>query len=256
MNEFDNLINQYNDLTKERIELEIKRYQLLYPNENFMIPNIIPSLNFHHDAIKIYQQQGFSDDYIEELESRANWNTTCALTIHNSNMKYAPIILVNVLLWKDDTIIHELTHVSDYYEYIKSIDGDLLYMDFLDSEDFLPVYLFSEFRAFYRGSLNSDEDLYNRMKFEQSIFKEEQEKAIKEQQLEAYYHSVKYVAMFIALMQKELTDEQINDIMNSDDDNLIHKLIKFLFPLRNKSFVELIENFTSFHDLLDSFIIR
>lgn len=249
-------MDKTNSLLRKFIELQIKLYKLSYPTEEFIIPEIIISHDFHNDAINIYKEFNYPDEYIKQLEDRANWDSTVALTIFNFNMRGSPKIVVNSISLRDDTILHEFTHISDYCGYCKRHDyTDLTYLEFIELNDFLCIYLLSEFRAFYRGALHSDEDLGKRWEYETTTFQKNQENAINKQNLEAYYyHSIKYVGVSCAFFEKCLSEDKVKNFLNQPDRHFIDALIKFLFPLRDKSFCELESYFDQFQVLLDQMI--
>lgn len=258
MSEISNLVQQYSS-PKERIDLEIQLYKKKYPSENFTVPEIILSSNFHDDCINIYKEFGYPNDYIAGLEQRANWDTTIALTIiNNEKIKLPSKIVINEIRWRDDTILHELTHASDNQDYCERHGcSELSYLEFLDLKDFSCIYLFSEFRAFYRCAMYSEEDIGQRIRHETSTFQRHQRECIEKQQLEAYYyHSVSYVGFYCAYMDKCATKEQIESTLRMEDANIIHPLIKFLYPLRNKSFAELEGYFSAFQNVLDKLVSK
>lgn len=241
---------------KKRIELDIQYYKSMYPNEEFSIPEILVSFDFHQDAINIYKEFNYPNEYIEQLDEMTNWKTIVALTINNFNLSFPPKIIINALHWRKDTILHELTHVSDYCGYLRRHNYlTLNYIEFLKLEEYLSVYLFSEFRAFYREALFSNEDLGQRVEYETKHFSENQSRTIEEQNLDAYYyHSIKYVGFFCAYLEQSLSEDKINSFLVKEDSNVIHTLIKFLYPLRNKEFSELESYFNDFQSILDKMI--
>lgn len=256
MNNIDSLRNEVDSLTEKHIELEIKLYKLKYPNEKFPIPEIVISFDFHKDAINIYKEFNYPNWYIDRVDKRGNWDTTKALTIYSINMKNSPKIIIKAFEWRDDTILHELTHVSDYYGYCKRHNYlNLNYLEFIEIKEFICVFLFSEFRAFYRGGLYSDEDLQQRMEYEKNEFERNQMKTIEEQNLEAYYyHSIKYVGFYCAYCEKCVPKEEIEIILCEQDKNIIHTLIKFLYPLKDKSFNEIESYINEFQGILDKMV--
>ncbi|MCM1222654.1 MAG: hypothetical protein NC548_50155 [Lachnospiraceae bacterium] len=256
MGVIENLKNEANCLLEKRIELEMKYYKLKYPDEEFQMPEIIVSFDFRKDAINIYKEFNYPSEYIDQLDKMANWDTTVALTINGFNMNVPSKIIVRAFGWRDDTILHELTHVSDYYGYCKRHNYlGLNYLEFLDLKEFICVYLFSEFRAFYRGALHSDEDLRQRLKYETNEFQRNQIETIDKQNLEAYYyHSIKYVGFYCAYFEKYTPEEKIASILYEDDVNIIHTLLKFLYPLRNKSFNEMETYINEFQIILDKMV--
>ena len=255
MENLDELQNKHDDLIKQRIELEKKLYKKKYPNENFPMPEIVASLNFYKDAISTYKDFNYPDDYIKNLNKK-NWKSTVALTINNFNLAYTPKIIINEFLWREDTILHELTHVSDYYDYCKRHNYlNLTFLELLDLEDFICIYLFSEFRAFYRGALYSSEDLKVQLEYETKEFNNNQVKAIDMQDLEAYYyHSIRYIGFYCAYIEKNASKYEIDYILQRNDSNIIHTLIKFFYPLREKDFCELETYITEFKSILDNMV--
>ncbi len=256
MENVEKLKAEYQMVLQERVKLEIERYKLLYSNEKFEMPEILISHNFKEDVINTYKECHYPDTYIAMVERKCHWESTVALTIFEYNFNAPPKVIVNAFRWRDDTILHELTHVSDYYSYLQRHDyPDLNYIDSLKRKEFIGVHLLSEFRAFYRGALLSKEDLKQRIIFETREFEKNQERTITDQNLEAYYyHSVKYVGYYCAYCQKYCTEDQIREELNHEDINIIHTLIKFLFPLRDKTFEELENCFNDFQRLLDSMV--
>lgn len=256
MGEYVDLRGKYMALCKERVDLEKQIYQATYPEEDFPVPEILISHNFHQDAIEVYKKFGYPNDYINEIEERANWDSTRALTIHNKRMKLPSQIIIDETGWRDDTLLHELTHISDYYNYCSRNNYlEINYLEFLKLDYFMCIYLFSEFRAFYRCAMFSKEDLKKRMEFESKTFQRRQQKTIQNQQLEAYYyHSVSFVGFYCAFLDKYTNEDTIKSVMEQSDANMIHVLIKFLYPLRNKTFEELEKYFNLFQNVLDTFI--
>lgn len=256
MDEKNDLFVEYKSMLKECINLEVQFYQKMYPTEKFQIPEIITSGKFYQDVISIYKEYGYSENYLAGIEKRANWNSTIALTIFNKQMKLPPIIIIDECHRRDDTILHELTHVSDYYNYCRRHNYlDHTYLEFIELNDHRCVYLFSEFRAFYRCAMFAKENLKERISFETDQFERRQEKSIQTRQLEAYYyHSVSYAGFFCAYLTKCFTEEDVNKFIQQPDANLIHMLIKFLYPLKDKSFEELENYFPAFQEVLKKFI--
>ena len=160
MENVEKLKAEYRMVLQERVKLEIERYKLLYSNEKFEMPEILISHNFKEDVINTYKECHYPDTYIAMVERKCHWESTVALTIFEYNFNAPPKVIVNAFRWRDDTILHELTHVSDYYSYLQRHDyPDLNYIDSLKRKEFIGVHLLSEFRAFYRGALLSKEDL-------------------------------------------------------------------------------------------------
>lgn len=257
MDEINDLLENYNSLVKERINLEVQLYQTKYPYENFILPEIVTSNNFHQDAINIYKELGYSDHYLAGIEKRAIWDSTIALTIFNNiRIKHPPRIIINELHWRDDTILHELTHISDYYNYCQKNNYlDHTFLEFLQLKDHMCVYLFSEFRAFYRCAMHSKENIEKRLEFETQQLERRQEKSIQAQQLEAYYYySVSYAGFFCSYLSKGSSKEEVEKFIRQTDANLIHMLIKFLYPLKDKSFEELENCFPAFQKVLEKFV--
>ena len=256
MDNIDSLSNEVKSLIEERIELEIELYKLKYPNEEFPTPEIIVSFDLHKDAINIYKEFNYPSEYINQLDKISNWDSTIALTIYRVNMKNSPKVIVMASRWRDDTILHELTHVSDYYGYCKRHNYlQLNYLEFIEIKEFICIYMFSEFRAFYRGSLYSNEDLGQRMEYETNEFERNQKEAIDKQNLEEYYyHSIKYVGFYCAYFEKCVPKEKIKSILYEQDINIIHTLLKFLYPLRDKSFDEIESYINEFQSILDKMV--
>ena len=95
------------------------------------------------------------------------------------------------------------------------------------------------------------------MEFESKMFQMRQQKTIQNQQLEAYYYnSVSFVGFYCAFLDKCTNEDTIKSVMEQSDANMIHVLVKFLYPLRNKAFEELEKYFDSFQNILDTFISK
>lgn len=165
-------------------------------------------------------------------------------------------IIINSMRERDDTILHELTHISDYYTYCKHHNlFNITYLEFLELKEYICVNLFSEFRAFYRSALSSTEDICQRLEYETIQFSTRQQKAIEQQNLDAFYYQiVSYASYHCAYLEKTYSQEQINTLLTNEK-NYIFTLIKFLYPLRNKSFVELEPYYTPFRKFLDHLIV-
>lgn len=245
-------------VTSEKlINLMIVLYKSMYPNDDLIItPNFIFSNNFHNDAIKIYKKFDYNDDYIERIEMRASWNKTAGITIYNKKMSLPPTIVLNNKILQENTILHELTHVSDYYEYAKRNNFlDKSFMDLLNEPNFHCLYLFSEFRAFYRDSMFIESDLNQEVQLRTESLIQEQEISINSQQLETYnYVNIRFCAFFCAYMDKCLNVVEVDELLNAKSENKIHELIKFLYPLRNTNFKELEKHFEKFNKILNSMI--
>lgn len=256
------LLNEIKDTCQElfvkRIDLELRLYSQLYPSETFVMPEIVVSYDFHREALNIYRDFGYPKKYIAKIDCRANWDTTVALTIFNQKMFQKSKIIINVFTWRDDTVIHELTHVSDYYNYCRRNNKlELSYLEFLSLDDFQSVYLLSEFRAFFRGAKNQGNDLKEQLSFEMNKFNEIQCKTIENQNIEAYYyHLIRVIAFYCAYIEKFFSEHEINKILSHKDENLLHLLFKFLYPLRNKTFETYEKYFDEFKAILDKFIAR
>ncbi len=252
----DNLRNEFNSSFNKLKEAEIKFYKSKYPDEEFPIPEIVASFNFKEDTINTYKEFNYPNEYILKVDKRANWNTTAAITIFNSNMNLQSKIIVNAFNSINDTIFHELTHVSDYYSYCKS-HNYLNYLELIQLKEFICIYLFSEFRAFYRGILYCDEEIEKRVKYETTEFSKIQQATIDKQNLEVYYyHSIKYISLYCVYLEKCVSKEEITNILLDEDKNILHIILKFLYPLRNKKFSEMEIYFNDFQNILDKMISK
>lgn len=242
--------------SEELVNTMILLYKAMYPNDELITPNFIFSDNFHKDAVKVYKEFEYTDEYMKGLEMRASWNTTAGLTINNKEMNLPPTIVLNKKLLQENTILHELTHVSDYYGYAKRNNYlDKSFMDLLELPNFTCLYLFSEFRAFYRDSMFVQSNLSEIVDVRTKLLSQEQEEAINSQQLEAYhYANISYCGFFCAYLNKCCDTDEIDNFLSEESKNLIHELIKFLYPLRNKNFVELEKYFDKFKEILESMI--
>lgn len=117
------------------------------------------------------------------------------------------------------------------------------------------IHLFSEFRAFYRGALYSNENLRQRLEYENSTLITKQTEAIQKHNIkEYYYHSIKYIGFYCACIDKNLPQETIEQILQKKDENVMQTLVKFLYPLRNKAFIELESHINEFQDILNKMI--
>lgn len=240
--------------SEELVNTMILLYKTMYPNDELIIPKFIFSDSFREDAIKVYKEFGYTDEYMKVLEMRASWDTTAGLTINNKKMNLPPTIVLNKKLLQENTILHELTHVADYYGYAKRNNClDKSFMDLLEFPNFTCIYLFSEFRAFYRDNMFVQKNLSEIVELRTKLLSQEQEETVNSQQLEAYhYANISYCALFCAYLDKCFDTDEINNFLREESKNLIHELIKFLYPLRNKNFHELEKYFDSFKAILDS----
>lgn len=105
------------------------------------------------------------------IEDRAgdSWNSIRAVTIYDK-MNLPPLIIMNALNYEQEIFIHGLTHVSDFYNYCKRHSfSELTYLEFKEINDFLLVYLLTEFRAFYRCAMYCIKDLNKQMNREYNI---------------------------------------------------------------------------------------
>jgi len=254
----EELQDEVKALLKKRIDLEIQLYKKNYPDEEYPLPEVLISHNFRNDVLNKYKELGYTQDYIESIDARANWESTIAVNINGFKMGDSSHIIIDDSKWRDDTLLHELTHTSDYYNYCKRNNClGISYMEFLDKDDYLCVYLLSEFRAFYRSAMFSAENLANRMEYETETFNRRQREAIVKQEVEAYYyHMISYAGFFCAYFDKCVGYEDTQAMLSAKDRNMVHTLIKFLYPLRNKSFVELEKYIVEFKLLLDSFVVK
>lgn len=244
--------------SEELVNTMILLYKTMYPNDELITPNFIFSDNFRENAVKVYKEFGYTDEYMEGLEKRASWNTTVGLTINNKKMSLPPTIVLNKKILQENTILHELTHVSDYYGYAKRNNFlDKSFMDLLELPNFTSIYLFSEFRAFYRDNMFVQRNLNEIVNLRSKLLSQEQEEAVNLQQLEKYHYvNISYCALFCAYMDKCLNADAINNLLNGESKNIIHDLIKFLYPLRNKKFEELEKYFDEFYEILETMISK
>ena len=255
--DIDDLVRKLHELHKKRIGSEIEAYRKENMNEYFVTPDVRVVTNFREEVLAAYHEFEYPEKYINEIDTnRVSWDTTVALTIQNKVMGDQAKIIISTNKWRGDTMYHELTHVSDYYSYCERYGYlDMSYLEFIKLEDFQSIYLMSEFRAFYRCALKDYENLKKRIEFETSIFEKVQRYAIEKQQLETYYyHSIKYIGFLCAYYEKFLTESEINDLLNACDVNIIHKLFKFMYPLRKKDFQELEKHYKTLKDTLSEFI--
>jgi len=256
MDTINELIENYQNIFSQQKDLALQDYHNMFPTEIFPTPQIVFSYDIHNDTIKSYHNFNYPDDYIQLIENRArvSWNSIRAVTIYDK-MNVPPLIITNVLNYEKETFIHELTHVNDYYNYCKRHNLlELTYLKFREINDFLLVYLLTEFRAFYRCAMYCIKDLNKQMDIEYNILNKSQATAIKNQQLESYYYCIiRFTAIYCAHTEKYYQAE-VNSILHDQDKNMIHSLFKFLYPLRNKSFAEIENHFPKFKMLLDSFV--
>jgi len=256
MDTITELIDEYQDIFFRQKDLSLHEYHTLFPNETFPTPQIVLSYDIHNDAIKSYRNFNYSDDDIQQIEDRArgSWNNIRAVTIYDK-MNLPPLIITNALNYEQETFIHELTHVSDFYNYCKRHNlSELTFLEFKEVNDFLLVYLLTEFRAFYRCAMYCFKDLNKQMDIEYNTLSRCQDEAIKNQQLESYYYcTIRFTAFYCAQMERYCQDK-VNSILHDQDKNILHTLFKFLYPLRNKSFDEIENHFPKFRMILDSFI--
>lgn len=252
----ENLKFEVESLIRKSVNLGIEYYKLKYPDEEFQLPEVVISFDFHKDTINMYKEFHYPSDYINLVDKMMNWDTTIALTIFNYNQIDRLKIILNAFKLRDDTILHELTHVSDFSNYI--IRHNYLnfnYLEYLDLKDSMYIHLFSEFRAFYRGALYSNEDLRQRLEYENAALITKQTEAIQKQNIEEYYyHYIKYIGFFCAYIDKNLPKETIEQILQKKDEDVIETLVKFLYPLRNKAFIELESHINEFQDILNKMI--
>ncbi len=256
MDIMENLKFEVENLIRKNVTLGIEYYKLKYPDEEFQVPEVIISFDFHKDTINIYKEFNYPSDYINLVNKTANWDTTIALTISNYNQIDQSKIILNAFKLRDDTILHELTHVSDFSNYITRHNySGLNYLEFSNLKNSIYIHLFSEFRAFYRGALYSNENLRQRLEYENSTLITKQTEAIQKHNIkEYYYHSIKYIGFYCACIDKNLPQETIEQILQKKDENVMQTLVKFLYPLRNKAFIELESHINEFQDILNKMI--
>ena len=134
------------NLIRKNVTLGIEYYKLKYPDEEFQVPEVIISFDFHKDTINIYKEFNYPSDYINLVNKTANWDTTIALTISNYNQIDQSKIILNAFKLRDDTILHELTHVSDFSNYITRHNySGLNYLEFSNLKN--SIYIFIYFQS-------------------------------------------------------------------------------------------------------------
>ena len=93
------------------------------------------------------------------------------------------------------------------------------------------------------------------LEYENSTLITKQTEAIQKHNIkEYYYHSIKYIGFYCACIDKNLPQETIEQILQKKDENVMQTLVKFLYPLRNKAFIELESHINEFQDILNKMI--
>ena len=259
--DFDtNNCEEIKSLIVQRIELECKKYSLLYPSDSLVFPKIIVTSNIKSSALNFYRQNNFSENYITDImTNRANWNTTVALTLFGTSLSDGYIVLnANYYLRKNlHTIIHELTHINDYHSFCQ--DNQLLtvkYEDFIKHPDFSTLYFLSEFRAHYRcASQISSEELKEEFKWQHNTFSERQQKAIASQQLEVFNYIVaSFLGTSCSFIERCLTQSQQNTILLSNKDDYLTVLQKLLYQIKSLSFSDASKYLNQLSSIMNSMI--
>ena len=234
--------DELKSLISQRIKLECQEYSLLYPSDNLILPQIIVTANIKRSALNFYTQNNFSEKYISNIMlNRANWNTTSALTLFGQSLADV-YILINAhyyLNGNHHTIIHELTHINDYYSFCKN--NDLLtskYEDFIERCDFPALYFLSEFRAHYRcASQLSLDKLKEDFEWQCKTLSERQQKAIESQQLEAFNYIVaSFLGTSCSFIERCMTQAQQNAVLLSPKNDYLAILHRLLYPIKSLSF--------------------
>lgn len=240
-----NNYKELKDLIIQRILLESRMYDLLYPDDNFVTPVFIVTANLRDSALNFYNKYNYSDNYITDVTKRAHWDTTIGLTLYGGSLSDV-YIFINIQYFLTDnnffTILHELTHVNDYYLFCQK--NNLFsekYESFIKSTFFPKLYFLSEFRAHYRCfSRISIEDLNKLFKVQCQTFSQCQQEAIESQQLEVFNYIVaRFLGISCNYIEKCMTPFQQNNILLSEKDDYIADFHKLLYPLRNASFIEI-----------------
>lgn len=233
----------------------IEHYHNHFPNEHFPNPEVSISNEFREDAIEKLAELGYPNNYIELYKKRGNWNSTAALTLSHDPMNMFSIIL-NIQSMQDDTLFHELVHVSDYYSYYESQGKrNLSFLEFLESEDYWWVYLLSEYRAFYRcGVIFSDRITYDiQNSWESSL--QRQRLAIENEQLEAYYYElVKFSGIYCATLEKTAAKSEIAEMLKRGEaEGPMQRLISFLYSIKDQAFPDLKNHSQALNQILQEF---
>lgn len=179
------------------------------------------------------------------MSKRANWSSTIGLTLYGNSLSDV-YVMINIQYFLTDnnfcTILHELTHVNDYYAFCqKNYLFSEKYESFVKSTSFPELYFLSEFRAHYRCfSQMPIEDLKSHFNAQCQTFSERQQEACEAQQIEAFNYIVaKFLGVSCNFIVKCMTPSQQDNILLSAKDDYITAFHKLLFPLKNASFLEI-----------------
>lgn len=159
---------------KEQIDFYNKRYKILQDE--------IPKFNYYiaDDMIETFRKFAETNEQLAHLrnypESLRKSNGQIIFTIDNREF----IILINKSQFNDTkdyihTIIHEYTHVLDYFKYMN--ENNIINFDkFIKKKIFYAVYLWTEYRARVLGTKNFYESYifkeYKNIKGNKSAIKE------------------------------------------------------------------------------------
>ena len=238
------------------VDKTMEYYNNHFPTENFPKPEVSFSNGLREDAIEKLAELGYPNSFIELYSKRGSWNSTAALTLCHNPMNMFSII-VNIQSIREDTLFHELVHVSDYYSYYESQDNrNLSFLEFLESEDYSWVYLLSEYRAFYRcGVLFSDSITYDiQTIWELSL--QRQRQAVEYDQLEAYYYELmKFSGIYCATLEKTAANVEIAEMMKrGETEGPMQRLISFLYTIKDQTFPDLRKHAQTLNEILQEFL--
>ena len=254
------ICKELKSLIIQRLKLECQEYSLLYPSDNFTLPKIIVTADIKNSALNFYTQNNFSEKYISDIMlNRANWNTTSALTLFGQSLADV-YMLINAhyyLNGNHHTIIHELTHINDYFSFCKN--NDLLtnkYEDFIERSDFPALYFLSEFRAHYRcASQLSLDNLKKDFEWQCKTLSERQQKAIESQQPETFNYIVaSFLGTSCSFIERCLTQSQQNAVLLSPKNDYLAVLRKLLYPIKSLSFSDASQYLQQLSRIMDSMI--
>ena len=244
----------------QRLKLECREYSLLYPSDDLILPQIIVTANIKNSALNFYTQNNFSEKYISNIMlNRANWNTTSALTLFGQSLADV-YILINAHYYLNGnrhTIIHELTHINDYYSFCKNNDSlTIKYEDFIERSDFPALYFLSEFRAHYRcASQLSLDKLKEDFEWQCKTLSERQQKAIESQQLEAFnYIAASFLGTSCSFIERCMTQSQQNAVLLSPKNDYLAVLHKLLYPIKSLSFSDASQYLQQLSSIMNSMI--
>lgn len=247
-------------LILQQIKLESQEYSLLYPSDNFIVPQIIVTPDIKRSTLNFYIRNHFSEKYISNIMlNRANWNTTAALTLFGKSMAdvYILLNLRYYLSGGHHTIIHELTHINDYYSYCK--DNNLLYIkyeDFIENPHFPPLYFLSEFRAHYRcASQLSLDKLEEEFEWQCETLSERQQKAVETQQLEIFNYIVaSFLGISCNFIERCMPQPQQRGVLLSQKKDYITVLQKLLFSIKNLAFSDASKYIHQISEIMNSMV--